>query len=100
MENKNIRGITVHGVENVLGQFADDTSAYLEYSNLCVNSFLETMSRVEAQIGLKISYDKTTIYRIGSIKESNARLYTTKELKWSDGPIETLGVKIPSIDRP
>ena len=37
---------------------------------------------------------KTTIYRIGSLKNSNAKIYTTKEVNWLDGDIETLGITV------
>ena len=93
--NPDIRGLNVHGIENILCQFADDTSVYLEYSAICVNAFLQTMSQVEAAIGLKISYEKTMVYRIGSIRNTNAKLYTIKPLTWSDGPMETLGIQLP-----
>ena len=81
-------------MENVLAQFADDTSAYLKYEELCINAFVQTLYDVERQLGLKISYEKTTVYRVGSLRDSNATLYTQANLKWSSGPIESLGVKI------
>ena len=34
------------------------------------------------------------MYRIGSLRHSNAKIYTIKPLKWSDGDIEMLGVTI------
>ena len=91
-QNPNIKGLSVNGVENILSQFADDTSAYLEYSQLCINAFLDTLSCIESQIGLKVSYDKTTIYRIGSLVDSNAKLFTRKNLKWSNDNLHTLGI--------
>ena len=93
-ENRDIHGISLHNIENILAQFADDTSAYLQYTNICLNAFLNTLSRVENTMGLKVSYEKTTVYRMGSLKNSNATLYTQKRIQWSDGPIEVLGVKI------
>ena len=44
--------------------------------------------------GLKINYDKTSVYRIGSLKNTNARLYTQKPLIWTNEPINILGVWI------
>ena len=61
-QNKDIRGISICNVENILAQFADDTSVYLQYELLCINAFLQTLENVEMQLGLKISYEKTTIY--------------------------------------
>ena len=50
---------------------------------------------VEAQLGLQVSYEKTTIYRIGSLYKSNSQLFTQNDFVWSDGPISLLGVDIP-----
>ena len=91
-QNPDIKGLSVNGVENILSQFADDTSAYLEYSELCINAFIETLSCIESQIGLKVSYDKTIIYRIGSLVDSNAKLFTLKNMKWSNEALHTLGI--------
>lgn len=44
--------------------------------------------------GLKINYNKTEVMRMGSIKFTNAQLYSMFPLHWSDGPIRILGVDI------
>ena len=93
-QNNSIQGISLHNIKNILAQFADDTSAYLKYEALCVNAFVSTLQKVESQLGLKVSYEKTTIYRVGSLRNSEAQLYTQNNLQWSNGPIETLGVVI------
>ena len=43
-------------------------------------------------IGLKISYEKTNVYRIGSLSKSNAQLYTSQNLKWTNDHMYMLGV--------
>ena len=93
-ENTDIRGINIHNIEEVLSQFADDTGAYLKYEEEAIEGFCSSLSCIEANLGLTVSYEKTVLYRVGSLHNSNARIYTTKNLKWSDGPIDTLGVKI------
>ena len=93
-QNPDINGITVHGVEKIFSQFADDTSAYLQYNQLCVNAFIQTLTCVEGQLGLKVSYEKTTVYRVGSLRNMNAEMYTQQNFTWSDGPIDTLGVTL------
>ena len=94
-QNTNIKGITINGVENLLAQFADDTAAYLKCEDLVLQEFTRTLGTVEQQMGLKVSYEKTTIYRAGSLVNGNARLYTQKDLKWSNEAISLLGVSIP-----
>ena len=93
-QNANINGVPFPNLKNLLSQFADDTSVFLKYDQISINSFTNTLERVETEMGLKVSYDKTIMYRVGSIKDSNAKLYTCKNFTWSDGPVETLGVKL------
>ena len=82
-------------MHNILAQFADDRSAYLKYDPLCIYVFVRTLHEVESQLGLKISYEKTTVYRVGSLRNTEAKLYTQNcDLRWSNGPLDTLGVKI------
>ena len=80
-QNTDIRGISVHNVMNVLSQFADDTAIYTEYNQLSIESICQTLQHVEANIGLKISYEKTSLYRVGSLYKTNAKLYTSQNLR-------------------
>ena len=61
---------------------------------LVVDEFCKTLTLVERNTGLKVSFEKTTIYRVGSLAKSCAKLYTAREMNWSNEPIETLGVKL------
>ena len=94
--NKYIRGIKMgkSEVEHVITQFADDTALFLVYEDRTLLEALETFSYIHKHTGLQISYEKTCIYRIGSIKNSNAKLYTIRPMQWSDGDISMLGVTI------
>ena len=92
--NSKIRGIKIRDVETVISQFADDSSLFLEYSQEVLTEALNVMQRVEDNIGLTINYDKTSIYRVGSLQYTDAQLYTHKKLQWSDGDLELLGIKI------
>ena len=44
------------------------------------------------QSGFTVSYDKTTLYRIGSLKHSNAQRYGMTEYVWSNNDMTVLGV--------
>ena len=80
--------------EKIISQFADDTALFLIYNEKCINEALHTLVRIEASTGLKVSYEKTCIYCIGSLKDTNAKCYTIKPIKWSDGDIDLLGISI------
>ena len=94
--NPNIKGIKIGypEVENVITQFADDTGLFLLYEENTLKATVETLTYVQKNTGLKVSYDKTCIYRLGSIRHTNAKLFTQKPMKWSNDDIEMLGVTI------
>ena len=41
-----------------------------------LDGIVEIFDIIERNMGLKVNYDKTNIYRIGSIRNSLAKLYT------------------------
>ena len=94
INNPRIKGISMYSTEHIITQFADDTGLFLEYEEHTLMAVMATFNSVEKLMGLKVSYDKSTIYRIGSLRDSNAQLYCTKQLKWSSGDIEMLGITI------
>ena len=89
-----IKGISIGKIEMLLSQFADDMDLYLSYEQTVLSAVLDTLDLMELNMGFKVSYDKTTLYRIGSIANSDAKLYTAKPIKWSSMGINTLGVDI------
>ena len=91
---QNVNGVTVEGIKQVMSQFADDTVIFIEFDQREIDGVMEVLASLETQLGLKISYEKTTLYRIGSLKNSEATLYTQKKVNWSDGDIDLLGVTI------
>lgn len=59
-----------------------------------LNAVSDTLTCIEENTGLLVNYDKTSIYRIGSIADSHAMLCTTKNFKWTNEPTTVLGVNI------
>ena len=94
--NKFIQGIKLGKVQTpeVITQFADDMGLYLVYLQVCLEATIDTLTHIEINTGLLISYEKMNIYRIGSLKNSNAQLYTQKPLNWSNDDISMLGILI------
>lgn len=93
-ENRNIQGIILGDVEHKLAQFADDLNAFLRFDRITILEFEKTLMTFEGTTGLKINYDKTCLYRVGSLANSNAKIFTTKPFVWSNGPVKILGLKI------
>ena len=91
-QNQGIKGIKVDKITEILPQFADDTTLFLDWDQTSLNELCDILTTVETNIGLRVSYDKTTLYRIGSVAKTDAKLYTTKNFKWSNDDIAMLGV--------
>ena len=50
------------------------------------------------QSGFEVSYEKTTLYRIGSLRHSSAQMYDITEYAWSNTDIQVLGTVISHED--
>ena len=92
--DENIEGIRLREVLHLLNQFADDMDVCTEFNQTSIDGILNKFQQFGESTGFQLSYDKTTMYRTGSLRNSNAKLYTSKELNWSNEKICVLGVDI------
>ena len=92
--NEKIEGITIQDIKNLLNQFADDMDIFSDNKEESIKTILEELDRFKMQSGFTLSYEKTTLYRIGSLRFSNASMYNIDEVKWSKEDINVLGVTI------
>ena len=69
------------------------------YNQESLDSILQKLEMCRKHIGVAINYDKTALYRIGSLQKTQARLYTQEDIKWTNGPINVLGVEITAEDQ-
>ena len=90
----NIRGICIGQIEYLISQFADDTDLYLPFNQETVTSVFQVLTGIETNTGLRILYEKTTMYRIGSLANSEAKLFSTRKVNWSNNYINTLGMDL------
>ena len=90
-QDKDIEGIQVNNIRKVLSQFADDMWIKSKYKRKSFDHILCIFEQFSRFTGLTISYNKTEILRIGSVKGSNAKFYSHLPLVWSDGPVKILG---------
>ena len=94
-ESRQIKGYKISDqIRNILSQFADDTALFLEFDAISLEKMLEIFKNIEANTGLKISYDKTVIYRIGSIQNTEVKLYTQKNLNWTNESFKLLEIEM------
>ena len=78
----------------LLNQYADDMGVFTQANAQSIGLLFERLDSFERQTGLSINYDKTTVYRFGSIKHSNAKFYSDRQLNWTNEPIKVLGIWI------
>ena len=94
--NKSIKGIPVEDILFILNQFADDTDVCSLFDQCSLSAILQDLENFKLQSGFEISYDKTAILRVGSMKDSDAMLYTQKPTAWKNDVINVLGIDIAS----
>ncbi len=98
-KNTQIKGIRLNNYEYKLTQYADDTNIFTLFEANSLKSIIDMFAMLQKQTGLKVNYEKTNIYRIGSLRHSNAKLYTQKTFKWVTTPITVLGTYISNDPR-
>ena len=92
--NPQIHLVVLDDIKLLLSLFADYLSIFLP-DNICSwNALKSTISKFECSSGLKVNYDKTIVYRIGSVRCTQAMYYALRKLIWSEGKCELLGIKI------
>ena len=97
-QNEKIEGITIEEIKNILNQFADDMDIFSMCTEQSIRAIYQELENFYFQSGFTVSYDKTTLYRIGSLRHSNAQLYDLESYKWSNEDINVLGVTISHED--
>ena len=75
-------------------QFADDTNIFSTASERNLARITSAFEKVERNLGLKINYEKTTLYCIGSLQGTDAKLYSVRMYEWKDPPLFSLGVYV------
>ena len=97
-ENIDIDGITIKDIRNLLNQFADDMDIFSLCNEKSVQAIYQELEYFRKQSGFTVSYDKTTIYRVGSLRHSNAQMYNMNQFAWSNADISVLGITIAHED--
>ena len=92
--NQSIQGISIHNIVMLLSQFADDTNLFLKASASVLDAVSNTLEHAHSNLGLKVNYEKSTLYRVGSLQHTNATYYTQKAYAWGDPPISSLGIQV------
>lgn len=79
--------MTVNGVKIKLEQFADDLWTPMLFDQNSLDAMMLELQDFEKAMGLAINYNKTEILRIGSLRNSDAQLYSDQALQWTNEKI-------------
>jgi hypothetical protein len=94
-KKQNIKGISIDEKNSVkLTQFADDTTLILDGSKESLAHSIKLVKNVGNISGLVVNYSKSSILKIGSIKNDDIMFFPEMKFIWSKGPIKFLGIQI------
>ena len=84
----------IKSVKQLLNQFTNDMDVSIKHDQTSYTRVLTHLEKFRESTGFTLSYEKTTVLRIGSLRKSNAKLYSQKELHWTNDSINVLGIEI------
>ena len=90
--NKDFKGIFVHGNEIKISQYADDTTLILDGTKKSLTSSLQVLDDFKTISGLKLNNRKTEVLWIGANAGRKDILCPEKDLKWVTDKVKALGV--------
>jgi len=94
-----VKGIIYGNIEYKISQFADDTIIFLDGTALSLNSSLDILHNFSLLSRLHINLEKTKVFKIGQLRNKAIEIQTRHHVEWSNGPLETLGIKISIQNR-
>ena len=94
-----IRGIPVDDIVLLLNQYADDTGITSLFDQESLTAILEKLDWFRQNTGFCLNYDKTSILRLGSLRFSDATLYTQQNILWKNDNVSVLGVTLSHEDK-
>ena len=89
LKNSGVKGIKLNELENIIGQFADDTQLFLR-NKIVVEEVIKTLTDIKTNIGLKVNYDKSSIHCIADATPFKC----SKPIIWDPGGTCILGVNV------
>ena len=91
-QNVNIKGITVKGRENKLGQYADDSFLTLDGTEKTLKESMSTIDKFGLISGLRLNISKSQAIWLGSKSGSDETLCEDLEIKWENKEFKLLGI--------
>ena len=87
-----IKGITMYNREIKNTAFADDATFILDGSKKSFIKLIDKINEFSSVSGLKLNSNKSIMFRIGSLKDSNDTYGTKNKYIWTNETATTLGI--------
>ena len=97
IQNKDIKGLNLNGIQFKLTQFADDTTPILDGFQPSLQTALNILEIYGNYSGLKVNQEKTKISLIGKKRLSKDKLNVSVKLDWGNEEFTLLGLDF-SVD--
>ena len=91
-KNSDIQGIIIESKEIKQSMFADDATYLTNGSENSFMSLMKTLTKFGDISGLKLNTAKSTILRVGSLKQSDLEYNKCKRFIWTSKSAKTLGI--------
>lgn len=88
----NIKGINVKGQEVKQTYFADDGTFFINGSKESFEELVKTFEYYSSVSGLKLNTSKSTILRVGSLKNTITKFCASMNFNWTSSNATTLGM--------
>ena len=91
--NPKIEGIQMGGNREMLNvQYVDDAWFALKPTQENLNNIIQELDDFANFTGLNVNFEKTVAFKLGLLRDTDAKYYTLKKLYWTDGSIKILGL--------
>lgn len=97
IQNEDIKGLKINGIEFKLTQFADDTTLILDGSQPSLQAALNILEIYGNYSGLNMNKEKTKVIWIGKKRLSKDKLKVSVKLDWGNEEFTLLGLDF-SVD--
>ena len=78
--------------EETVSQFVDDIAVATLFIKESLEAIIYELNKFKDNTGLAANFDKTRIFRIGALKDTNKKFKTSENFIWANADIDLLGV--------
>ena len=93
-----MQGLDVQGQRYTISQYVDDTDIFSVYMKASLQAIINCLKEFYVNTGLKVNFEKSTVFRAGNCNNLPNRLPVDTNLKWAEDKLNVLGVLVALSD--